>query len=260
MKGRDRGVANYDWVSKFPAATVRHLHCHSSDHRPISLVFNPNNESQRWFRKPFCFEEIWLSDNGCSDMVNCIKSISVSIRASEDLLIWPQTPDGSYTVRSAYRMLAMASHNAQLGTSNLNTSKKLWSGIWKLQVPSKVRHFMWRASGEALPTRSNLRYRHVLVDGTCNLCEDHPEDAMHCLWMYDYVKCIWLSDPTFNFPRAKCFNNFCDLVLFVLSEATSSTAALFAMVAWCIWVRPNKLREGQQVWDVSDTIQRAWDL
>ncbi|XP_075665232.1 uncharacterized protein LOC142634867 [Castanea sativa] len=49
----DRGVANYDWVAKFPAAIIRHLHCHSSDHRPISLVFNPNNESQRWFRRPF---------------------------------------------------------------------------------------------------------------------------------------------------------------------------------------------------------------
>lgn len=65
----DRGVANYDWVSKFPAATVRHLHCYSSDHHPISLVFNPNNESQRWFQKPFRFEEMWLNDSGCSDTV-----------------------------------------------------------------------------------------------------------------------------------------------------------------------------------------------
>lgn len=112
-------------------------------------------------------------------------------------------------------------------------------------MPNKVRHFMWRALGESLPTRSNLKYRYVLVDGTCNLCEDHPEDAMHCLWMCDHVKCIWLSDPTFNFPKARRFNSFCDLVSFVLSEVTSSTAALFAMVAWCIWVRRNKLREGQ---------------
>jgi len=41
----DRGVANYDWLSKFPAATIRHLHCYSSDHRPINLTFNPNNEA-----------------------------------------------------------------------------------------------------------------------------------------------------------------------------------------------------------------------
>ena len=28
----DRGVANYDWMSKFPATIVRHLYCYSSDH------------------------------------------------------------------------------------------------------------------------------------------------------------------------------------------------------------------------------------
>ncbi|KAK7848650.1 hypothetical protein CFP56_004662 [Quercus suber] len=61
----DRGVANYDWLAKFPAALVRHLHCFSSDHHPIKLVFDPSSESQRWFQRPFHFEEMWLADRGC---------------------------------------------------------------------------------------------------------------------------------------------------------------------------------------------------
>ena len=65
----DKGVANYDWLSKFPAATVRHLHYYSSDHRPISISLNPNNEAQRWSRRPFRFEEMWLANSGCSDTV-----------------------------------------------------------------------------------------------------------------------------------------------------------------------------------------------
>ena len=65
----DRGVANYDWMSKFPAATVRHLHCYSFDHRPICLLLNPNNEAQRWNKKPFRFEEMWLADRGCGETV-----------------------------------------------------------------------------------------------------------------------------------------------------------------------------------------------
>ncbi|XP_075665331.1 uncharacterized protein LOC142634992 [Castanea sativa] len=65
----DKGVANYDWLSKFPAATVHHLHCYSSDHHPISLTFNPNNEAQRWSRRPFRFEEMCLADSGCRDIV-----------------------------------------------------------------------------------------------------------------------------------------------------------------------------------------------
>ena len=41
----DRGVANYDWLAKFPMAMIQHLHYYSSDHPPISLMLNPNGES-----------------------------------------------------------------------------------------------------------------------------------------------------------------------------------------------------------------------
>ena len=44
----DRGVANYDWMARYHAASVRHLHCFTSDHRPILLLLDPNNESIRW--------------------------------------------------------------------------------------------------------------------------------------------------------------------------------------------------------------------
>ena len=62
-------MANYDWVSKFPTTTIHHLHCHTSNHHPISLIFNPNNESQQWYKRPFRFEEMCLTNNGCSDTV-----------------------------------------------------------------------------------------------------------------------------------------------------------------------------------------------
>ena len=58
----DRGVANYDWMAKFPAASIRHLYCHASDHRPILLMFDSNGESMRWKWKPFRFEEMWLAN------------------------------------------------------------------------------------------------------------------------------------------------------------------------------------------------------
>ena len=65
----DKGVANYDWMAKFPAATVRYLHYIAFDHRPILLFFDPNGESIRWKRKPFRFKEMSLADQGCSDVV-----------------------------------------------------------------------------------------------------------------------------------------------------------------------------------------------
>jgi len=65
----DRGVANYDWMAKFPTTIVRHLNCVASDHRPILLLLDLNDEMARWKRKPFCFKEMWLVDRGCGDTI-----------------------------------------------------------------------------------------------------------------------------------------------------------------------------------------------
>ena len=65
----DRGVANYDWLAKFPTARISHLHCFTSNHRPIVLALDSNGEAQRWRRKPFRFEAMWLKDSGCKEIV-----------------------------------------------------------------------------------------------------------------------------------------------------------------------------------------------
>lgn len=189
-----------------------------------------------------------------------IKRIPVSLHTEEDLLIWPRTPDGIYSVKSAYQLLASKSQQAQAGPLDVDAGKRFWNGIWKLQVLNKVRHFMWRASSESLPTNSNLFKRHILSDSSCSLCEDHPEDVLHCLWLCDYAKCVWFSNQTFCLPRTRVFRSFGDLANFILTETSSNSTTLFSMVAWSIWTRRNKLRAKQQVWDVSDTIKNAKDL
>ena len=66
----DRGVANYDWLARYPTGRVTHLHCYSSDHRPILLALDPNGESQKWKQKPFRFEAMWVTDSECGNTVS----------------------------------------------------------------------------------------------------------------------------------------------------------------------------------------------
>ena len=40
----DQGVANYDWLAKFPTAIIRHLHCFTSDYHPIVLALTSNGD------------------------------------------------------------------------------------------------------------------------------------------------------------------------------------------------------------------------
>ncbi|KAK7854740.1 hypothetical protein CFP56_031089 [Quercus suber] len=66
----DRGVANYEWLARFPTRRIRHLHCFTSDHRLILLSLDSNGKHQRWRRKPFQFEAIWLTSLDCNDVIS----------------------------------------------------------------------------------------------------------------------------------------------------------------------------------------------
>ena len=78
--------------------------------------------------------------------VEMIKVILVSEGQVEDLLTWPLAPDGNYSVRSAYRMLMDEVSSQEPGTSSMEEPQQVWKGIWKIQTPNRIRHFIWRAA------------------------------------------------------------------------------------------------------------------
>ena len=86
-----------------------------------------------------------------------IKLIPVSEGWVEDLLIWPLTPDGNYSVRSAYHMLTAEESSQAPGLSSLENSHQVWKSIWKIRTPNKICHFIWRAARDSLPTKHNLK-------------------------------------------------------------------------------------------------------
>ena len=71
----------------------------------------------------------------------------------EDILIWPLTAYGDYSVRSAYRMLVDNENQSLPSSSATNGDGSVWKKIWKVRVPHKIRHFLWRAAKDSLPTK-----------------------------------------------------------------------------------------------------------
>ena len=66
----DRGLANHERFLKFPGTKVHHLHSNSSDHSPLWIT--PNGLEIPSFAKPFRFEEMWLLDCSCFDIVEAV--------------------------------------------------------------------------------------------------------------------------------------------------------------------------------------------
>ena len=65
----DRGVANYEWLAKFPVGKVKHLNCFTSDYRPIILALNVDGEQQKWCQILFRFEAMQILDPGCRETI-----------------------------------------------------------------------------------------------------------------------------------------------------------------------------------------------
>ena len=77
-KGRDfeviferlgRGLATEGWLSLFPSSTKMHLSSTISNHVPLLIQICDQSQSKRGFRRPFRFENIWIRDAACKEVI-----------------------------------------------------------------------------------------------------------------------------------------------------------------------------------------------
>ena len=143
-------------------------------------------------------------------------------------------------LNSGYRALCEEERSGEASSSNSGLVAGFWSKLWKLGVPGKVKHILWRACTDSLPTKINLMKRKIMNDPICHLCGRADEDTLHALWGYEAVKQIW--DRDFNWVnRFEAVHvSFQDLVEMVLSKPR--VRENFATTTWFVWAHRNKSR------------------
>ena len=120
-----------------------------------------------------------------------IISIHLSTTGTEDKLIWSATSNGCYSTKSAYHLLSNKGELSEPGPSNPTAHKQFWRQLWSQYVPNKIRHFLWRASNDSLPTKKNLQKRNIMSESTCERYGDDTEDTIHGIWGCPLVKDTW---------------------------------------------------------------------
>lgn len=116
----------------------------------------------------------------------------------------------------------------------------VWDGIWKLKVPGRIKHVLWKACTNSLPTKVNLMKQKILNDSICQLCGRFQEDTKHALWDCEAVKRVWCKEFSWINPLEAAHGTFLDLVDRLMSRP--SVTELFATTAWFIWTHRNKVR------------------
>ncbi|KAL4652573.1 hypothetical protein ACB092_01G242000 [Castanea dentata] len=112
-------------------------------------------------------------------------------------------------------------------------------------VPGKkIKHFLWRACTNCLPTKLNLMKRKMLTDPMCHLCNKFLKDVKHALWDYEAVKIVWCKEFSLVSSIELAHESFTDLVDQLLSKPRANE--LFATTTLYIWTHRNKTRLGEK--------------
>ena len=163
----------------------------------------------------------------------------ISYSLPDDSVIWAWTSNGKFTVKSAYgvaqRCLKEGSTRPDSGSSSDNAKMKaIWKMVWQLDCPNKIKHFMWRACKNILPTRNRLKVKGVGCEDYGALCGS-SETSGHILWDCKFAKEVWsgtkIKLPDLPEPAPE----FLNLVWEVMDSHPNINWVLFAVTAWSLW-------------------------
>jgi len=177
-------------------------------------------------------------------IANEILSIPLNPNQQEDTLMWKGNKVGKYTVKSGYNMLCAQTKVAEQNRASISFQppRTLWTKLWHLSIPPKLRIFMWSICHNAIPTRENLYKRKLLPDPICSLCNTCPETTEHLFLLCKWTKNIW-KDPRLNLT---CNPNSITWIDKWLMENFAGTRdlpekELVATVLWFVWKARNNL-------------------
>ena len=129
--GRNVSVASHSWLPHSPVF----LNTPSQDMKVIDLI---DQDTWQWDRgKLFATYDRRTCES--------ILALPLTHQNSHDKLIWKENRSQRFTVRSAYQVALRLKYPNQAEHSSVQAHGSTWRKLWKLDVPPKVRTFLWRA-------------------------------------------------------------------------------------------------------------------
>ena len=128
--------------------------------------------------------------------------------------------------------------NESEGSSHVQQESKQWSSIWHIQVPSKVRMFVWRLARQSMPTGELLNHRNMSSEVSCNLC-GAGDTWMHALLTCPMSSSVWALAPEHlveTLAQEECSHECSKDWLFHIHEIMNKEDFVRTIVrVWAIW-------------------------
>jgi len=178
------------------------------------------------------------------DVTSRILNTPLIEQVKNDRLIWKAEKNGHYSVRSAYRLcaeeLVYVSHLRQPGD---------WQDIWRLKVPPKVKHLIWRMCCGCLPTRIHLQDKGVSCPTQCVSCTSEHEDLNHIFFECPFAIQVWnAAGLWFDVQHAAILNDTA-AIFYLLEHCPIDFKQRLTALCWSLWKHRNL-----KVWEDVDEL------
>ena len=155
-----------------------------------------------------------------------------------------------FSVKSAYKV-AVQRREDEKGRSAENSeslpkeiSAFRWDKIWGMEVPNKIKMFVWRLIHNSLAVRRNLARRGMKVDTLCPMCQRLDEDPGHLFFKCKAVKECWRN---LNLEEHRLTLSACQSGRELMQKIWSLSPHLqmqIVVLLWKWWSVRNKVNAG----------------
>lgn len=166
--GRSINIFTDQWLRRKSDYKVDMDHMSNTRNEKVCEFFRPNSKS---------WDEVKVTQTFHERDAHCILNMRIPQNHIHDRVAWLHTKDGQYSVKSSYHYWFERHHNQdeQRGSQG-------WGRLWKLQIPHKMKFFLWRVCRSNLPVRYMLRGKGVNTSIICPMCNADVEHFVTCFW------------------------------------------------------------------------------
>lgn len=158
-----------------------------------------------------CWDANVLAQSFDEDTAAAILSVPLPHRWPTDSLFWYLNKNDICYVKNGY-WLGLLGHDHETTNSYDAAMCKMWTTIWHIPGPPKLKHFLWRACKGSLATKYVLYQRYYADSPVCERSNDGSESIIHAFIDCSNTSAIWVHHAARSLlgdaPRSSFYEMF----------------------------------------------------
>ncbi|XP_062021223.1 uncharacterized protein LOC133737733 [Rosa rugosa] len=175
----------------------------------------------------------WFTDDECE----AISSITVGATRRPDVYMWNYCKNGRYTVKSGYWLAC--EENREEAANIVLAPRNFWKHLWKLKLPPKINHFLWRCSMGFIPCMEVLLWKQIAHSASCLRFQQGRESPVHATWGCSCCVAVFERAGFYSKLSSGQFPSFIHLLHHAFSTLDEEELQFFAVLLWLNWHERN---------------------